>query len=113
MRATAEPGSSPQAAAITGNYAVPAVLDPLHRRMFRILDLYLIGRRADAISPVAVFRHQTLKPNSHALRNSSGPISPCSKSLTLAHGKRKFPKVVAIKRQTIERVELHLTVKLE
>jgi hypothetical protein len=74
-----------------------------------------------------VFRHQTLNPNSQAFRDSSGPISPCSKSDTkmpirapgqqpgkvdLAHGERQFPEIIAIGDQNIEGVKLYLIVTL-
>ena len=56
-----------------------------------------------------------------AARNRSGPISPCSKSLTkmprqqtgqvgLAHGQRQLPQIVTIKRENIEGVQLHFVV---
>jgi hypothetical protein len=60
------------------------------------------------------------RPNSQALRNRSGPISPSSNSfrpprqqacqIGLAHGERQFPQILAIERENVEHVELNLVI---
>ena len=93
--------------------------------MAAVLDLDPIRRPAGTIRAISTLRHQPLKPHvagspkqiranlalfERRNENAIGPTSQQPGEVGLAHRERKLSQVLAVERQDIEGIELHLVI---
>jgi hypothetical protein len=104
-----------------------SLLDPGHRRVFRVFDLQPVRRLAGAIGAVPMFRNQSLEPELASLAEQmradfallegceEDPIWPPfqqPREVGFAQAQWQLAQIITVERQAIERVKLNLGVVL-